>query len=96
MFVENITNRRLIEQIAAETGLKVGGTLYSDALSEADGPAATYIDMMQPQHRHHQRRDPRQLRCWLDGEARDPCDPGSARAEHQLLLASVLRSKSLF
>ncbi|HEY6631091.1 MAG TPA: zinc ABC transporter substrate-binding protein AztC [Rhizobiaceae bacterium] len=46
IFVENITNKRLIEQIASETGLKIGGTLYSDALSDADGPAATYIDMM--------------------------------------------------
>ena len=46
IFVENITNQRLIEQIAAETGLKIGGTLYSDALSGPDGPAATYIDMM--------------------------------------------------
>ncbi len=47
IFVENITNPRLIEQIAAETGVKVGGTLYSDALSPAGGPAATYIDMME-------------------------------------------------
>lgn len=46
VFVENITNTRLIEQIASETGLKVGGTLYSDALSPKDGPASTYIDMM--------------------------------------------------
>ncbi|RRI01328.1 metal ABC transporter substrate-binding protein [Mesorhizobium tamadayense] len=46
IFVENITNPRLIEQIAGETGIKVGGTLYSDALSQPDGPAATYIDMM--------------------------------------------------
>lgn len=46
IFVENITNQRLIEQIASETGLKIGGTLYSDALSDANGPAATYIDMM--------------------------------------------------
>ena len=46
IFVENITNTRLIEQIASETGLKVGGTLYSDALSPADGPASTYIDLM--------------------------------------------------
>ncbi|PZU19048.1 MAG: ABC transporter substrate-binding protein [Shinella sp.] len=45
IFVENITNPRLVEQIAKETGLKVGGTLYSDALSAADGPASTYIDM---------------------------------------------------
>ncbi|QDZ01600.1 zinc ABC transporter solute-binding protein [Nitratireductor mangrovi] len=46
IFVENITNPRLIEQIASETGIRIGGTLYSDALSGEDGPAATYIDMM--------------------------------------------------
>lgn len=46
IFVENITNPRLIEQISVETDVKVGGTLYSDALSKADGPAATYIDLM--------------------------------------------------
>jgi zinc/manganese transport system substrate-binding protein len=46
IFVENITNQRLIEQIARETGVRVGGTLYSDALSGPDGPASTYIDMM--------------------------------------------------
>lgn len=46
IFVENITNPRLIEQIASETGIKVGGTLYSDALSDEGGPASTYIDMM--------------------------------------------------
>lgn len=46
IFVENITNPRLIEQIASETNIKVGGTLYSDALSDASGPASTYIDMM--------------------------------------------------
>lgn len=46
IFVENITNPRLIEQIASETGVKVGGTLYSDALSPREGPAATYVDMM--------------------------------------------------
>lgn len=46
IFVENITNPRLIEQISVETGIKVGGTLYSDALSKADGPASTYIDLM--------------------------------------------------
>ena len=46
VFVENITNQRLVEQIASETGLKLGGTLYSDALSPADGPAATYIELM--------------------------------------------------
>ncbi|MCC2609460.1 zinc ABC transporter substrate-binding protein AztC [Neorhizobium sp. Rsf11] len=45
IFVENITNSRLAEQIARETGLTIGGTLYSDALSGKGGPASTYIDM---------------------------------------------------
>jgi len=46
VFVETITDNRLLEQIARETGATIGGTLYSDALSGADGPAATYLDMM--------------------------------------------------
>ena len=46
VFLENITNPRLAEQIARESGAKIGGRLYSDALSSADGPAGTYIAMM--------------------------------------------------
>jgi zinc/manganese transport system substrate-binding protein len=46
LFLENISDPRLIQQIAAETGIEPGGELYSDALSEPDGPAATYLDMM--------------------------------------------------
>ena len=46
MFVENISDGRLLEQITAETGAKVGGTLFSDALSGPDGPASTYLNMM--------------------------------------------------
>lgn len=46
VFVESITDNRLLEQIASETGAAIGGTLYSDALSGTDGPAGTYIDMM--------------------------------------------------
>lgn len=46
LFVENISDPRLIEQIARETGVKPGGTLYSDALSLAGGPASTYLEMM--------------------------------------------------
>ena len=46
MFLENITDPRLIEQIARETGAKIGGTLYSDALTDAKGDAPTYIDLM--------------------------------------------------
>jgi zinc/manganese transport system substrate-binding protein len=45
IFVENITDQRMIRQIAAESGAVIGGELYSDALSPPDGPAGTYIDM---------------------------------------------------
>jgi zinc/manganese transport system substrate-binding protein len=46
LFVETISDPRLIEQIGKDTGLTIGGTLYSDALSESGGPAPTYVDMM--------------------------------------------------
>jgi len=46
IFVENITDRRLLEQIARETGAAIGGTLYPGALSGSDGPASTYLKMM--------------------------------------------------
>jgi len=45
LFVENITNPKLIEQIGRETRVKPGGRLFSDALSKAGGPAASYLDM---------------------------------------------------
>ena len=46
VFIENVSDPRVMEQISRESGAKVGGTLYSDALSEPDGPAPTYLDMM--------------------------------------------------
>ena len=42
LFTENITSPSLIEQIARETGIKIGGRLYSDALSDRSGPATSY------------------------------------------------------
>jgi len=45
VFLENVTDHRLLDQIARESGAKIGGTLYSDALSGPDGPAPTYLDM---------------------------------------------------
>ena len=46
VFIESIIDPRLIERIRAESGAVMGGTLYSDALSTAEGPAPTYIAMM--------------------------------------------------
>ncbi len=45
VFVETMTDPRLIDQIARESGAVVGGALYSDALSPPDGPAPTYPAM---------------------------------------------------
>jgi zinc/manganese transport system substrate-binding protein len=52
LFMENISDPRAIQRISAETGARIGGKLYSDALSDAGGPAATYVDMM----RHNARQ----------------------------------------
>ena len=46
VFVENISDTRLLEQIVSETDAVIGGTLYSDALSDAGGPATSYLEMM--------------------------------------------------
>lgn len=46
VFVESISDARLLERIRQESGARIGGTLYSDALSKADGPASTYLSMM--------------------------------------------------
>jgi zinc/manganese transport system substrate-binding protein len=46
VFLENISDDRLMRRISAETGARVGGTLYSDALTGEKGVAPTYIDMV--------------------------------------------------
>ena len=46
VFLENVADPRLMQRISAESGAKIGGTLYSDALSDDKGPASTYLDMM--------------------------------------------------
>ena len=46
VFLEDIADTRLLKQIANETGATIGGTLYPGALSNADGPASSYIELM--------------------------------------------------
>ena len=46
VFLENISDPRLIRRIAAETGARVGGTLYSDSLTSEKGDAPTYIELV--------------------------------------------------
>ncbi len=47
LLVENISDPRLIQRIAREAGLKVGGELYSDALSPPGTEADTYLKMFE-------------------------------------------------
>ena len=46
VFIESTINPRLISQIANDNGIAVGGQLYSDSLSDEDGPAGTYLKML--------------------------------------------------
>lgn len=46
IFVENTVSAKLVEQVARETGAKVGGTLYSDALGAPGSGVDTYLGMM--------------------------------------------------
>jgi zinc/manganese transport system substrate-binding protein len=46
VFLESITDQRLMRRIAEESGARIGGTLYSDALTPPGGPASTYVDLM--------------------------------------------------
>ncbi|WP_119388111.1 metal ABC transporter substrate-binding protein [Taklimakanibacter lacteus] len=45
LFIENMSDPRLIDQIARETGVKAGGALFADALSEKGEGGETYLDM---------------------------------------------------
>ena len=46
VFLENVSDDRLLKRIGAESGARIGGTLYSDALTDGQGAAPTYLDMM--------------------------------------------------
>lgn len=46
VFLENISDPRLMRRISAETGARIGGTLVSDSLTAENGDAPTYIDMV--------------------------------------------------
>lgn len=46
VFLENITDPRLMKRIADETGARIGGTLHSDALTPPGGAAPSYVELM--------------------------------------------------
>jgi ABC-type Zn uptake system ZnuABC Zn-binding protein ZnuA len=47
LFAENVANPDLMESIAAEAGVALAPTLYTDALGPEGSPGDTYIGMMQ-------------------------------------------------
>ena len=46
IFLENMADPRLAETVAQESGVRMGGELYADALSESDGPAPDYLSLI--------------------------------------------------
>lgn len=46
IFLENMSDPRLAEIVAEESGVRMGGALYADALSEPDGPAPDYLSLV--------------------------------------------------
>ncbi len=46
VFLENMTNNKLIKQVAKDSGAIIGGELYSDALSNNSGEANNYINLV--------------------------------------------------
>jgi zinc/manganese transport system substrate-binding protein len=46
VFVENMSNPKLLAQLSKDAGVTVGPSLYVDALSKAGGPADTYLKMI--------------------------------------------------
>ena len=46
IFIENMSNSALIDNVAAEAGVTIAPALYTDALGSADSDGATYLNMM--------------------------------------------------
>ena len=46
IFSESTISSKPAEQVARETGIRYGGVLYVDSLSEPDGPVPTYLDLL--------------------------------------------------
>jgi zinc/manganese transport system substrate-binding protein len=46
LFLDSITDPRVMQRIGQEAGISVGDTLYGDALSKPGGPAGTYVKMI--------------------------------------------------
>jgi hypothetical protein len=61
-FLENMSDPRLVQRLAQEAGISLGGTLYVDALSAADGPAPIHR-YVPPQRTDDARSDAQEQNC---------------------------------
>lgn len=99
VFLETGVNPQLARQLAEETGLRVVTDLYTESLTDASGPAPTYLDMM--------RHDARAIAAGLGGgppstvdadSAADPLSglrPGPASQVADPALAAVIASRAI-
>ncbi len=46
IFLESMSNPKLVERVAQEAGVKIGPELFTDALGDASSPGATYVDAL--------------------------------------------------
>ncbi len=46
VFIESTINPKLLNQVAEDNGISIGGKLYSDSLGDKDSPASTYLKMV--------------------------------------------------
>ena len=81
VFIESTINPKLLEQVASDNKITIGGKLYSDSLGDKDSPANTYINMIKSNtdvivngltstaaennHSEHQPKDQSKWFIWL-------------------------------
>lgn len=46
VFIETTVNPKLLQQLANDNDIEIGGLLYSDSIGDKDSPAPTYLDML--------------------------------------------------
>ena len=46
VFIESTINPKILEQLASDNKIKIGGKLYADSIGDADSPANSYVDML--------------------------------------------------
>ena len=46
VFIETTVNPKLLQQIATDNHIAIGGKLYSDSIGDKNSPAPTYLDML--------------------------------------------------